>query len=1180
MYIKELQIFGFKSFQEKTTVRFSPGLNCIVGPNGCGKSNILDALRWVLGEQSFSVLRCAKTEDLIFAGTATAPPVNYAEVKLLLSTEDRPELGSAWFQGESLSEVEIRRRFFRSGESEYYLNRQPCRLRDIQDLFLSQGIGTKAYSIFDLRQMREIIAGNIRKMFEEAASLAKFRDAKEECQRKLELTQADLTRLEDIIAERERIVRSLQRQAGKLRAFQRLKQEEKGLRLIELKRIYERLVAEQEQVKAEVAELERSEAERLTEINRLEAELRQLHSRLLDVEGQREKVLGEVERRRKLIAEIEKQAAMEEQEFLFLKQRAEEAQSTQSRLKAEVARLEQLFLQTVQQLAQRNHHLEAVQRQLEKTREQTKADEEELYRRQQEVKELQERLQTLLEEEQHLLNAQAKAEAELENTIGAQERVKQERTVITERINQVEMELNELSRGVEKAQTVKRTLQHRVAALRSEINSIEGRLEQSKRKRRALQDEKGLWEQELAALTARFARDETRVAKTVLGANAAVEAGKFLEPMPGWERASEAAFFPFLDFITCSDFSTETLTQLEQDGGKLRIGFLVDTERSRITSGADNLIPDERILGVLADFVKVKSEAPVLLSQIAQNFLVVRDRQALVELKEKFPERFFVSADGVAWFGDGRLVFVGSGASRLALSREIADKERRLEEINGEIERLSDEETEDEQKKASLIRELERVESESVVSEKEQVRAESRSAMAQTLRAELQRETERLRGEAARLEGVQKRLEAKLQEINEQRANVSQLISSAKGELARMESAANEGAAIVKKGLEEATQLIAAVSEDRRHIERLEVESEHIRQEIEEKRREINAAQQVIARAEERQSGAVMKAQERQNAIASLQAELKALERELERFSTQEIARAQEVLEKNIAERRQVQEQGQKVLFERRLRIAELDTKIKAVVEEAQSSYQTDIATFVPEPVEGFEERLQKVRHRIEALGQVNPLAATEYEEERKDLERLLFQRDDVRQARENLEQSLFEIDRHAREQFIATYQGVRAEFQKIFKELFLEGEADLVLVNDANPLESEVAIIAKPRGKNPKRLEQLSDGEKALLAVSLLFAFYQVKPAPFCFLDEVDAPLDDVNVGRFADYLKRLSARTQVIVITHNRSTVERADVLLGVTAEEPGVSKVVAVSLAEYRAREQGTTEEKASN
>ncbi|MBN2537911.1 AAA family ATPase, partial [candidate division WOR-3 bacterium] len=264
---------------------------------------------------------------------------------------------------------------------------------------------------------------------------------------------------------------------------------------------------------------------------------------------------------------------------------------------------------------------------------------------------------------------------------------------------------------------------------------------------------------------------------------------------------------------------------------------------------------------------------------------------------------------------------------------------------------------------------------------------------------------------------------------------------------------------------------------------------------------------------------------------------------------------------------RRAREQNQALLMEQRLKLHELEQHRRQLVEEARDNYQTDIESFVPETQDDAAARLDRVRQRLEALGRVNPLAAEEYEQEKRDLDKLAQQRDDVVGARANLLASIDEIDHHARERFLATFGEVRHHFQAVFRELFLEGEADLVLADETRPLESEITIFARPRGKNPKRLEQLSDGEKALLAVSLLFAFYRVKPAPFCFLDEVDAPLDDANVARFADYLKRMSERTQVIIITHNRLTVERADSLFGVTAEQPGVSKLVSVSLADYR-------------
>ncbi len=1169
MYIKELQLFGFKSFQERTTLRFSPGLNCIVGPNGCGKSNVLDALRWVMGEQSFSVLRCARNEDLIFAGTARIPAVNYAEVRLVLATDDRPELGS---------EVEIKRRFFRSGESEYYLNREPCRLKDIQELFLSQDIGTRAYSIFDLHQMREIIAGNIRRMFEEAAALAKFREAKEECQRKLELTTTDLTRLEDIIAERERVVRSLQRQAGKLRAFQRLKEEEKGLRLLELHRDYQALCQEMARVRQETEALEVVAAERARRLRENEAELRQLHNRLLDGEREKEKLLTELQRRREMLREAETKLILQHQELEFLLRNAKAAEEEETRVQAEVAQLEGLFAEIVKQEEQRNERLEAMERKLARLRDEIKAQEERLLEQRVAEGNVKEKLRLLREEEQALENRLVRLEAELANTVTGAERITREREEVAGRIKGIAGEVEELARviaGIKERQALR---QEELKPVEKSREQAARRLEEIKRRLLALREEREKLEQEVAAIDARLAREELACARSVLGANRVQELLDFIQPAAGWEQACEAALYPFLDLFVAPGVTAEEIEKMGREAERWRFGFLMEAisgenehHERRVSIGERE--DDPRVLGGLEKFVGVKPGAPAALLSFIRSFVVARDRQAFVELTREFPAGMFVSPEGFAWFGDGRLVFAGPRSGRLLFAAEAEKRRARLAQVHQEIEKLSGEEVAVENQQREWTKKSEEITSELVVLEKELILVNAQRESKEGLLSELRRDEERLRDEVLRLERAGAELRANVEKTKARRAELEAELEKIGAESSGMEQAREEAEAVVKGLLKEASELLAEVSEERRQVERLDVQRTHLHQEIEEKRRRLQELAKVKEDARWRQVALGQEEKEKLAVIERLREEVQAVERELTRFSTQEIAQATEALEKNIAELRQEEERGQRLLLEERLKLAELDTKIRAVVEEAQTSYQTDITTFNPPADADFAERLEKVRHRLEVLGQVNPLAIEEYEQEKRDLDRLIFQRDDVLQAKANLERSLGEIDRHAREQFLSTYQEVRGHFQRIFKELFLEGEADLVLVNDANPLESEVAIIAKPKGKNPKRLEQLSDGEKAMLAVSLLFAFYQVKPAPFCFLDEVDAPLDDVNVNRFADYLKRLAERTQVVIITHNRATVERADALFGVTAEEPGVSKVVSVSLADYRANSSGS-------
>ncbi len=1175
MYIKELQLLGFKSFQEKTTLRFSPGMNCIIGPNGCGKSNVLDALRWVLGEQSFSLLRCAKNEDLIFAGTSQVPALNYAEVRLVLSTEDRPELGSARWQGQSPSEVEIRRRFFRSGESEYYLNRQICRLRDIQDLFLSAGIGTKAYSIFDLRQMREIIAGNIRQMFEEAATLAKFRDAKDECQRKLGLTQQDLTRLEDIITERERVVRSLQRQAAKLRAYQRLKQEENSLRLVELRQLYKELKSELQEVEKEIRMLEETDAERLVQVKRLEEELHNLHSRLVDVQGERERALAELNRQRETLSQLETKELIEEQEAEFLLRNAAEWEKERDRLRDEMGNLEQLFNSSLVQLNEANSRLGKIQFHLERVQASTRSQEEEMLVVRQDEEKSREVLRGLIETQQRLRAGVIRLEAEVENNRSAKMKVAEERQRVAEQLTKAEADAKALQAEAEKIKKEQERLRQEITSRRNRLDEIQKKLDEIRSQEQKLQEEKGVIGQEIAGLAARVARAEVERMQAVFGKERAKAVSRLLEPKPGWEQACAAALYYLIDFFTGVETDSAAFDRLLQGSRELRFGFLLDIDARENEDGVAPTQNDERILGNLSDFVKVVVNTPALIKQVVRSFKVVKDRDSFFQIINEQPDARLVTQDGFAYFGDSRLVLAGEDWGAIKAELKIREQEAVLIRLRQMLRLCEEEAARAEKDRREIANELEQVESQLVLGEREFFTLDTKLTTTNAVAAELRREQERLAAEERRLDDMIKCQEKELKRQQEEVQALEQEVERHQAELAGAEKRSSETEARVKAELKQATEVLADIAEERARIQRLEVESKHLKNSIEERRRRSSELENAIRQAKEKVGAIRSGKADRQKVIGELQAQVKAAEAELARYNVQEISSAAEAVEKNLTELRQGQQKTQDLLFQRRLERGEMEVKIRSLIEEAKSLAGKEVL-FAEGKVEKGEDttgvdvqRLDQVRQRLAVLGQVNPLALGEYEQEKKDLERLLFQRDDVLQAKENLEHSLLEIDRHAREQFLNTYQQVRRHFQEVFKELFLEGEADLILMNESNPLESEVAIIAKPQGKNPRRLEQLSDGEKAMLALSLLFAFYRVKPAPFCFLDEIDAPLDDANVVRFADYLKRMTQKTQVIIITHNRTTVERADVIFGVTAEQPGISKLISVSLADYRER-----------
>lgn len=1164
MYIRELQLIGFKSFQDKATLRFSPRMNAVIGPNGCGKTNILDALRWVLGEQSFTLLRCAKNEDLIFGGTATVAGTNYAEVKLTLGDDETGQ------------DIEIRRRYFRSGESEYYLNRQACRLRDIQEVFLSTGTGTKAYSIFDLRQMREIISGNIRRMFEEAASLAKYHEAKADCLRKFELTDKDLVRLDDIIAERERFVRSLQRQAGKQRAWDKLRAEEKGLRLVELKADHDSTRAELERVAADAETLEGADAERTGEIHRLEEEQKALRARLRDQQAHREELDTKLREARQALSELENRNLLDGQRVEFIAAADAGSATDKSTLEAHLSELDRLLAAAIARLAEAGERQGQCERDLEAVRDEVRAGEERLLEARRAESDLQAGLRELLEEQNAARAELARLEAAGENRREARARVEADRGALAERAERLKAESDSAQAHVKAAQEDAAAKRARLEALNTEAAGLSRTRETARSEVEALRAERAGLDAELAVLRVALALEQTEAVRSTLGAEARA-ASDLVSVEAGWERACEAALYALADFlVTSRPVSADDLARLGAARPDLRFGFLGPG-----SAVEDVAVPaGPGIAGRLADHVRLEPGAPPALGHALGRVLVAADAAAAERLAAELPGWSLVTSDGVCWFADGRVVVEARTSGRLTLAGTIRDKGERLAAVTQGIDdRLAviaaaDRRLEDLDRDTSALA--------VAIGDLESDRAgfEARAAALLAQVDETGRDVERLRAELRSLGAQDEGQEPAATELRAKLAGLEERIAEANAAVERAKTETGAREAAVRAGLERSSAALSALGEARQAASRLEAEGSFARRQLDETRARIEAVERsVAARAGERQAleaGVAARAPE----LAAAQARVAAVESEIDALRAADLGKAEEELESNLSELRARQEQNRQLVMEQRLKVHELRRSLDGIIEEARASYATDIATFVPEADIDVTARLTQIRRRIDALGQVNPLAEQEYKQEKDDLERLRAQRGDVAAARANLEQTLKEIDLHARDAFASTYAEVRGHFQTVFRQLFLEGEADLVMADAANPLESEIAIVAKPRGKNPKRLEQLSDGEKALLAVSLLFAFYKVKPAPFCFLDEIDAPLDDANVGRFADYLKDISKHTQVVIITHNRLTVERADVLFGVTAEQPGISTLVSVSLAEYQRQQEATGQQTQPN
>jgi chromosome segregation protein len=1166
MRIKELQLYGFKSFPHKTAIRFSPGINAIIGPNGCGKSNVLDALRWVLGEQSFSLLRCGKNEDVIFSGTAQVPALGYAEVRLIL--EDAQSAGL------DRSEIEIWRRFYRSGESEYYLNRNQCRLKDVQDVFYDSGTGTKAYSIFDLRSLRQIIAGELRPMLEEAATLAKYRARKTDCLRKLELTDTDLTRLNDIVAERERITRSLKRQAYRLSAYSRLKDEEKRLRLLLLREQYRRAQEEEQSAARALAASEQSDAQRLEKLQQAETELASLHQELATGREQRERLSAEAE-------ELRGRLSRNENQRLIIGNELERGETELGQLATEEAALAGQIAQKQGENDQRQQGVGVLEQQeaalaqeLEQKRAATRAQEERLLDVRNRVdagKSALRDAQTASAEAQHRSLA---LEAGIANAQDYHARLKTELGEIENRERQSAAGLEQQTSALAAATGKLDQARAELASERRRFEEQQARLAELNQTRQQLREELASARQELTMLRPGLDEPRRRKLSAVLGAQLSGSVSDFLTVPRELERAVEAALCSIVDgFVVKAEGDSESrLAELLTGLGREARWKFVIGNAERGTSS------DERgtsFAGSLAALVQFKDNAPELLKQmLAQTVLV----DSLAEAVQQYSARHqssatghhsFVTRDGILLQSDGVLILESADQGKFTVERRVRELEKLVAGHEQQAGELDAEQVE-------LNRSLLELRAALDSGDRRLLELVNRHSGLEATRAAGQRSQEELLAELNRQRTELRNVSTRLAE---QQAALQSVRDEAQAHEARARDAGQQATALeqsigaleqaVRTGLDQAAEILLNLT--------------RAREQVSSRRTEFDLYAQDCARDEQRRAQIQQRRAEIQSARSAYEAELTrisvgdgdlqtartSLEARLTQLDLSLMTRREEELMKDLHDQREAQEQSRRQTLDLKLKSLEAGHRVSEIEQEAERLYGAKLAEFQGEPEPDVENRLRLITERLDRLGRVNPLAGDEFDREQTELDRLTTQRADVLAAKENLLKTAAEIDRFAREQFVATFNTVREAFREIFARLFVEGEADLLLDAPADPLESGISIIARPKGKSPKRLDQLSDGEKALLALSLLFAFYRVKPAPFCFLDEVDAPLDDANVDRFALFLKELSRDTQVIIITHNRATVEQAGVLFGVTTEAPGISKIVSVKLGDIAAQ-----------
>ncbi|WP_242006574.1 chromosome segregation protein SMC [Rhodothermus marinus] len=1178
MYLSKLELQGFKSFADRTVLHFDPGITAIVGPNGCGKSNLVDAVRWVIGEQRARVLRSERMEHVIFNGTARRRPVGMAEV--LLTIENTRGILPLHY-----SEVTIGRRLYRSGESEYLLNGTPCRLRDIQELFMDTGMGAGAYSVIELKMIEDILSDNAqdrRHLFEEAAGITRYKLRRAQTLRKLDATRNDLTRLRDLIEEVRRQVDTLKRQADRAERYRRYRDELRTLEQALLRHDYDRLREQADALEALLDEVQTRLREARTRYEALEAEQTELQQQLTRTETA-------LEAAQERLHTLQNRLQALESEGRLLDERLRAARSEQERLQREAeeaARQEQRLQQAleaaeaaVREAMPRHEAAEAALRRALEDRDAAQHALEQQRERVREARRLLQQAEQALLEARRQLDRQSNRRELLEQE---RERLDAEQKTLDAQLQALETEQEEILR---KRETARQTCEN----LRKEIEVLERRRQELRQEIAARDEALHQQERRLEAV-----RAEARLLEQVLTAYEDFpEAVPFLARTPGWTDAPlqtvadllgiAPELQPALDAALGERAAWIVVATEEEARQALRL--LREAEKGRATFIVlEGLTPPNdppEIPGArpLLDHVRLaRPELRPLAASLLHDAYLVDDLETARRLAQSTsePARFFTPQgewiDSRNWWHGG-----SAQAPRSPLSGRL-DRRERLNALQTEAASLETEIARLRNERATLEQQLQALPFDAKQQTLREAEQALRALEQQATRHEATRESLRQRLEAlktrrAQLDEAQATLATELQTLRQALAEAEQAVAERQRALQEAEAALQQAEAGYRAAMEQLNQVQLQAAETRNRLENLRREQQQLRQRLEGLRRR----QQERAQQQEQLATRLARDQERRRAIeeerSARSAELPPVEAEVQQLRQQLVAlrTAFERVERQLRELRRAYEQEQQQERQYQVQLAETRTRLAGLTEHAREHLDVDDPSRLPEPPADFDvqaarEQIETLRRRMANLGTVNELALEQYQEEKERLDFLLAQQQDLESAEATLETTIQEINQTAAARFLETFESIRRNFQELFRELFGgDARADLVLADPNDPLESPIEILARPRGKRPSTLAQLSGGEKALTAIALLFALYLTKPSPFCILDEVDAPLDEANVERFMRLLRSFSENTQFILITHNLRTMELSDRLYGVTMQEPGVSTLVSVRLEE---------------
>jgi chromosome segregation protein len=1189
MKLKRLDITGFKSFVDKTTVAFPEGISAVVGPNGCGKSNIVDAIRWVMGEQSIKMLRGKSMEDVIFSGTEKRPPLNMAEVTLTLINEN----GNTPEQYRAFSEIMVARRLFRSGESAYLINKQPCRLKDIQDLLMGSGVGSRTYAVIEQAKITTLIdAGPDERRFfvEEAAGTTRYKSRKNEALRKIERTQHNLMRINDVITEVKRQINSLKRQARKAERYKTYQKEiqhlDVGLASFHYKaisaKIHEteallqslrdtdlkhgsqlaKLDAAIEEIKQERATKDREISEHKSERYQLQRTIDKLEGNLQHGTRDLERLITEAEQLKVEMKEIEEKDHDISLECGNLDERSLVLQRDIEEIEKALKQEEPAGRALKDRLAELNQTLETDKAELMNLATRKAAYQNTLQNTSQNKESLARRLE-------HIKKEKGQTEAELV-------RLEKGLTKANEHLQELKNNLKEISQSLESSNEQLITKRRDLGQQVRKVQTMEAEKQKIRSRHAALKkmDDNYEWYKEGVRAIMRESNSQDPEQTGIHGLVADV-----IEAESSYEAAVEAALGETLQYVIVrnQEGAVAAIDYLRTESAGR--GSFIPMKGLRPIMDMNTAVPVRASLpdsqSPLIDHMKVKEGYEDVVESLMGHVVVAEDLQAALALwnRNGYPQAV-VTGKGDRVCSQGILT---GGSSGNAASGILA-KKREIRELGKQLLQL-------ETSTAVAKSKQERLEAETIALETEIQKARQIQRQHGQEEMDLEKELYRLGEEGKHARRRLEILDLEAQQIKGEKTDLDRDLAGYEEVLSELslgiqttESAIAQKTAESRKASESLESFNQELMGLRLELTQLKAEQDNAQNTLrrlrnfqEEAQGKLSYMTTQLKQRQEDKTAVEQRLTKDRDEISRLYAELKTLEEVLaeKEVAYQTIEGILQENDRSVSDVRSAQQLALQKIQQLELKQAERGMRREHLVSRIQESYRLDIKSPDHEDdtgglsMEEMEGALARYREQIARMGDVNLTAIQEYETLEERYRFLTEQRNDLVESIEALRRVIRKINRLSLKQFMKTFKAVNEKLQDVFPKLFEGGTATLVLTDPKKPLESGVSFFVHPPGKKLTRMSLLSGGEKALSAIALVFSFYLIKPSAFCVFDEIDAPLDDANAHRFNKLLQQIGKDSQVIMVTHNKHTMEVANALFGVTMEDKGISKLISINL-----------------